>query len=169
MGGRINIFSFECLLFRLSELVGMSNVHELDTRIIEPFTYISQIPGKDVRGTFIDCFQQWLKIPEDKLLIIKDIVRSLHNASLLVDDIEDSSKLRRGVPVAHSIYGVASTINCANYVYFLALDKCRMLGKAEAIDIFVTEILNLHRGQGLDILWRDQCHCPTGNFVIFMM
>lgn len=37
-----------------------------------------------------------------------------------VDDIEDNSKLRRGVPVAHSIYGVASTINTANYVYFQA-------------------------------------------------
>ena len=37
-----------------------------------------------------------------------------------VDDIEDNSKLRRGVPVAHSIYGVPSTINTANYVYFQA-------------------------------------------------
>ncbi len=37
-----------------------------------------------------------------------------------VDDIEDNSRLRRGVPVAHSIYGVASTINTANYVYFQA-------------------------------------------------
>lgn len=40
-----------------------------------------------------------------------------------VDDIEDSSILRRGIPVAHSIYGVASTINSANYVYFLGLEK----------------------------------------------
>lgn len=37
-----------------------------------------------------------------------------------VDDIEDNSKLRRGMPVAHSIYGVPSTINTANYVYFQA-------------------------------------------------
>jgi geranylgeranyl diphosphate synthase type 3 len=27
----------------------------------------------------------------------------LHNASLLVDDIEDSSILRRGIPVAHKV------------------------------------------------------------------
>lgn len=40
------------------------------------------------------------------------------NTAHSVDDIEDNSKLRRGVPVAHSIYGVASTINAANYVYF---------------------------------------------------
>jgi geranylgeranyl pyrophosphate synthase len=31
------------------------------------------------------------------------IVQMLHNASLLVDDIEDSSILRRGIPVAHKV------------------------------------------------------------------
>lgn len=44
-----------------------------------------------------------------------------------IDDIEDNSILRRGVPVAHSIYGVASTINAANYVFFLALEKVQQL------------------------------------------
>lgn len=45
-----------------------------------------------------------------------------------IDDIEDNSCLRRGVPVAHSIYGVASTINAANYVFFIALEKVQLLG-----------------------------------------
>ena len=27
--------------------------------------------------------------------------------------------------------------------------------------VFVQELLNLHRGQGQDILWREQCICPT--------
>lgn len=129
--------------------------------LLEPYAYLKQIPGKDVRGHLIDCFQAWLQIPEEKVAAIKDIIDSLHNASLLIDDIEDGSKLRRGVPVAHSIYGVASTINCANYVYFLALEKCQLLQSPHVIPVFVTEVLNLHRGQGLDILWRDQCRCPT--------
>lgn len=47
----------------------------------------------------------------------------LHNASLLVDDIEDGSKLRRGLPVAHDVFGVPTTLNTANYVYFLALER----------------------------------------------
>ena len=37
-------------------------------------------------------------------------------------------QLRRGIPVAHSIYGVPNTINCANYVYFLALERVHVLG-----------------------------------------
>lgn len=52
---------------------------------------------------------------------------AIHN-SYRIDDIEDNSCLRRGVPVAHSIYGVASTINAANYVFFLALEKVQQLG-----------------------------------------
>ncbi len=42
-----------------------------------------------------------------------------------IDDIEDNSKLRRGIPVAHSVYGVPQTINCANYMYFKCLQAVR--------------------------------------------
>jgi geranylgeranyl diphosphate synthase type 3 len=123
--------------------------HIRDEKVLEPYHYIGQILGKNVRGVLIDCFQEWLPIADDKMEIIKDIIASLHNASLLVDDIEDSSKLRRGVPCAHSIYGVASTMNCANYVYFLALEKCHSLQSRPALNVFVLELLNLHRGQGV--------------------
>jgi len=48
-----------------------------------------------------------------------------------IDDIQDNSILRRGVPVAHSIYGIASTINAANYVMFIALEKVLNLNHPE--------------------------------------
>lgn len=40
-----------------------------------------------------------------------------------MDDVEDDSELRRGLPVAHTIYGIPQTINTANYVYFLAFQE----------------------------------------------
>ena len=58
---------------------------------------------------------------------IGEVVEMLHNASLMIDDIEDDSILRRGIPVAHKIYGVPHTINSANYVYFLGLQKVCMI------------------------------------------
>lgn len=78
-----------------------------------------------------------------------------------VDDIEDNSILRRGIPVAHSIYGVASTINAANYVYFLGLEKCLALNHPQATQVFCEQLLELHRGQGMEIYWRDSYICPT--------
>ncbi len=53
-----------------------------------------------------------------------------------IDDIEDNSKLRRGIPVAHHIFGVPSTINSANYVYFLGLEKTLKLGHPDATKVF---------------------------------
>ena len=86
----------------------------------------------------------------------------LHTASLLVDDVEDSSLLRRGLPVAHSIFGTAQTINSANYVYFCALQELQKLGNpTKALEIYTEELLNLHRGQGMDLFWRDTLTCPS--------
>mmetsp|Transcript_17554 Transcript_17554/g.36567 ORF Transcript_17554/g.36567 Transcript_17554/m.36567 type:complete len:368 (-) Transcript_17554:105-1208(-) len=136
--------------------------HSVDKQLMEPYHYINAVPGKDVRGKLIDCFQLWFRVESaDVLNEVKAIIADLHNASLLIDDIEDNSKLRRGVPVAHSIFGVAPVINTANYVYFLALQRCHALKNEEAMKVFVSEMLNLHRGQGHDIQWRDTTTCPT--------
>ena len=135
--------------------------HAVDASILEPFAYISETPGKDVRGALIDAFNVWLKIPPEKVTQIKSIISRLHNASLLVDDIEDGSQLRRGKPVAHAIFGVPYTLNAANYAYFVALEECHRLGSPEALSVFVEELLNLHRGQGQDIVWRDTQKVPS--------
>lgn len=168
--------------------------HEVDQRLLEPWRYMLGLPGKNVRSQLIDAFQIWLKVPTDKTIsmpsstmavinstnpnavtsttivdAIKEIVGDLHTSSLLIDDIEDGSNLRRGQPVAHNIYGLASTMNCANYVYFIALHKCMQLNNQQAMVVFTEELLNLHRGQGHDILWRDSIQCPTTDEYIQMV
>lgn len=132
-----------------------------------------------------------------------------------MDDVEDSSLLRRGSPTAHTVYGIPHTINTSGYVYFLAyqeLFKLRPLsnttesfststddsnstgpaqsssnspsvnpsaasrakGKGKAkdseLDRLVTEeMLALHRGQGLEIFWRDSLTCPSEEEYIKMV
>ncbi|KAJ5975722.1 hypothetical protein N7481_009429 [Penicillium waksmanii] len=129
--------------------------------LIGPYDYMHQHPGKDVRTQLIQAFNSWLQVPPESLAIISKAVLMLHTASLLIDDVEDNSVLRRGVPVAHNIFGTAQTINSANYVYFLALQEIQRLNNPAAIDIYVKELLNLHRGQGMDLFWRDTLTCPT--------
>lgn len=53
-----------------------------------------------------------------------------------IDDIQDNSILRRGIPVAHSIYGIPSTINAANYVLIIALERVLELKETEVIISF---------------------------------
>jgi geranylgeranyl diphosphate synthase type 3 len=131
-------------------------------RILQgPYEYLISQPGKGIRTQLISAFNDWLEVPPDSLEVITKVVGMLHTASLLVDDVEDSSVLRRGLPVAHSIFGTAQTINCANYVYFCALQELQKLKNPKAITIFTEELLNLHRGQGMDLFWRDSLTCPT--------
>ncbi|CAH7672894.1 geranylgeranyl diphosphate synthase, type III, partial [Phakopsora pachyrhizi] len=136
--------------------------------LLEPFTYLSSTPGKEIRSLMIDSFNNWLKVDSDQLLIVKKIVGKLHTASLLMDDVEDGSELRRGVPVAHKIYGIPQTINSANYVYFLAYQDLSNLKPAKLStsnsdlwSLINEELLRLHRGQGMDLYWRDSLICPT--------
>ncbi|KAM7358911.1 geranylgeranyl pyrophosphate synthase quemao [Cochliomyia hominivorax] len=138
-----------------------STQKEQDEILLQPFAYIQQIPGKQFRSQLSVAFNYWLHIPDEKLQLIGEIVQMLHNSSLLIDDIEDNSILRRGVPVAHSIYGVASTINAANYVLFLALEKVQQLGHPDATKVYTEQLLELHRGQGMEIYWRDSFTCPS--------
>lgn len=129
--------------------------------LLEPYIYITQVPGKEVRTLLIDAFNVWLEVPDVKLDVIKEATKMLHNASLLIDDIQDNSKLRRGIPVAHHVFGVATTINTANYVYFQCLQKVLEMGEPMAATAFCEQLLELHRGQGMDIHWRDTGICPT--------
>ena len=126
-----------------------------------PFDYLETHPGKDIRSQLITAFNAWLQVPPHSLRIITGVVAMLHTASLLIDDVEDGSQLRRGVPVAHAIFGTAQTINSANYVYFCALQEVLKLHNPQAIQIYNEELLNLHRGQGMDLFWRDTLTCPS--------
>ncbi|KAI1195775.1 isoprenoid synthase domain-containing protein, partial [Nemania serpens] len=130
--------------------------------ILSPYEYIASEPGKEFRTLLLNAFNTWLEVPQDKLAIITKVVRMLHTSSLLIDDIQDNSMLRRGRPVAHNIFGVAQTINAGNYVYFLALKELEKLDDPmKAMDIYTTEMMYLHRGQGMDLYWRDTLTCPT--------
>ncbi|KAI9568913.1 isoprenoid synthase domain-containing protein [Boletus coccyginus] len=155
-----------------------------EAELLDPYTYVASSPGKGFRSQLIEAFNHWLRVPPAQLKAIVRVVELLHNASLLVDDIEDFSELRRGKPVAHKIYGVPQTINSANYVYFLACQEVFKIpcgGQVEKpyilhfglprlnsfnsslrfLQIFNDEMLALHRGQGRELLWRDHLQCPT--------
>lgn len=132
-----------------------------DRVIMGPFEYLNEQRGKDFRSQLIAAFNAWLDVPPASIEVITKVVGMLHTASLLIDDVEDNSLLRRGLPVAHSLFGVPQTINSANYVYFCALEELQKLRNPTCVAVFADELLNLHRGQGMDLFWRDTLTCPT--------
>jgi geranylgeranyl diphosphate synthase type 3 len=137
--------------------------------LLEPYNYLLSNPGKEIRTTLILAFEEWVPLAPSKREEIIEIIKMLHSASLMIDDVEDNSSLRRSKPVAHKIYGIPATINCANYVYFLALEKLTQIADLEAINVFTQELIQLHRGQGMEIYWRDSVKCPTEEEYIQMV
>jgi geranylgeranyl diphosphate synthase type 3 len=69
--------------------------------------------------------------------------------------------MRRGVPTAHRVYGVASTISAALYVYFLALQKVLRFNYPEMMKLYIEMNVESWRGQALDIYWRENYICPS--------
>ena len=54
-------------------------------------------------------------------LPLTPLVELPHNGSLIIDDIEDSSDMRRGAPAVHLRFGEDMAINTGNLLYFLPL------------------------------------------------
>ena len=77
------------------------------------------------------------------------------------DDIQDNSTLRRGIPAAHSIYGIASTISASNCGVFIALDRVQSLNHSDATTVCAQKLLDLYRGQGMEMYFRDNYICPS--------
>lgn len=129
--------------------------------ILQPYDHIASKPGKNFRSKLISVFNLIYRIPDAKIELVASMVEILHNASLLIDDIEDNSEMRRGLTASHLIYGSPMTINTANYMYFRAMEILQDIAGADKLllkdlmIIFNEEMINLHRGQGLDIYWRD--------------
>jgi len=80
----------------------------------------------------------------------------LHVGSLIVDDVEDRSQIRRGALSCHHLYGEAQAINAGNACYFLGeiLLRDSQLSDAEKLKIYAVYFETLrsaHAGQAIDI------------------
>jgi len=100
-------------------------------------------------------------------LPLTPMVEIAHNGSLIVDDIEDGAVQRRGEEAEHIKFGMDLALNAGNLMYFL---PARVIDTASFTDaqrlllhrFYVEDMVRLHFGQGLDILWhRDHENIPS--------
>jgi len=84
-----------------------------------------------------------------------EVPELLHNASLVIDDIEDAATERRGGPPVHLRHGVPVALNAANAAYFRALAVLRGhladVPRLRALDMLSEELFVAHLGQALDL------------------
>ncbi|MFI6056199.1 polyprenyl synthetase family protein [Streptomyces violascens] len=81
----------------------------------------------------------------------------LHTGSLIVDDVQDASPVRRGRPAVHMVFGVPTAVNAGTAAYFLwdravqlaFPDDAARCGELRAV--VLAALRAAHAGQALDL------------------
>ena len=94
----------------------------------------------------------------EKAFGLVSLVEFIHTASLIHDDIEDSSDTRRGKPAAYITYGLDTALNAASWLYFHAPLCIDRLAADDSLKnmlyvLYTRECRKLHLGQAMDIKW----------------
>ncbi|KAG4271065.1 fusicoccadiene synthase [Fusarium proliferatum] len=134
-----------------------------------PYKYILALPSKGVRGAFIDSLNGWLNVPEDKAQVIKDVIDMLHNSSLIIDDFQDGSPLRRGKPSTHTVFGPAQAINTATYIIVKAIERIQEIVSHDALADITGTITTIFQGQAMDLWWTANTILPSVQEYLLMV
>ena len=136
------------------------NLEALNKAVAEPFWEFLDRGGKRWRpALFLLIIEALGKNPKEFLdfAIIPEVV---HNGTIIVDDVEDSSEMRRGKPCTYKIYGIDIAINVGNAMYYMPLitlmkyrDRISKEKLSRLYEIYVQEMINLSFGQAMDIAW----------------
>ena len=128
--------------------------------LIKPIRTITDRGGKswrsyatvacsDIVGGNAQLAKDWLALPE-----------LMHVGSLMVDDVQDKSALRRGGPAAHHMFGEALAINSGSAAYFLG-QICVYIAdidpelKLDIYHLYFEALRAAHTGQAMDLYGLD--------------
>jgi geranylgeranyl pyrophosphate synthase len=164
----------------LAHLCG-GRAHTYDTvgptkAIAEPLRELLSRNGKGTRARLFALILQAFGKEEKEYRDYMFIPELSHNGTLIIDDIEDDSTLRRGKPCIHHIYGTDVAMNAGNALYFLSLLPLLRRHKAlpdsvrsKIFEVYVQAMINLHFGQSMDIAWHrgllDREHISEDNYL----
>ncbi|KAG9189849.1 hypothetical protein G6011_06717 [Alternaria panax] len=153
----------------LSEVSSYSFYKPSGLALEAPSKYVSSMPSKGVRSTLIEALNTWLHVPSGRIKAIMSVINSLHNASLILDDLEDNSPLRRGFPSTHILFGQAQSINSANFMFVRAVQDVTQNLSPAALTAVLEELEGLYLGQSWDLYWKHNLACPSESEYVNMV
>jgi len=153
-------FSKDAILFKVSPPLYSYNLEPLNKAIADPIWDMLDRGGKRWRPTLFLLICEALGKNPNYCLDFAIIPEVIHNGTLVIDDIEDSSEMRRGKPCTYKIYQLDIAVNAGNAMYYLPLlplmanrDKLSAEEQRDVYEIYVQEMINLSIGQAMDISW----------------
>jgi geranylgeranyl pyrophosphate synthase len=135
----------------------------IEVALLGPVKDLTSNHGKRIRGQLVHLSCRL--VTEGNLFSVMEakqcrtcaeIVELIHAGSLVVDDIEDGSRIRRGKPALHIRYGLPIALNAGNWLYFWPFELVKALGLPSETTLSVYEyyhqtLLRAHFGQAIDL------------------
>jgi geranylgeranyl diphosphate synthase type 3 len=129
--------------------------------LLEPVNYYKRQKGKNIRKVLGDLFGKLLGVSSSNIELVNKLINDFHNASLVIDDIEDNGTLRRNEPCAHLKYGTPLSINAGYYSIFKTLMQITQNFSQQTSNKIISYLHYLHEGQGMDIYYTQNKIIPT--------
>jgi len=150
----------DSFIFKISPPKYRLDLKALNKTIAEPFWEFLDRGGKRWRPALFLLICEALGADSDEYLDFAVIPEIIHNGTLIADDVEDQSDLRRGKPCTYRLFGLDVAVNLSNLMFFLPMislivNKKKISSeKANKLyEIYVQEMVNLSLGQAIDVAW----------------
>jgi geranylgeranyl pyrophosphate synthase len=122
----------------------------------EPVDHFVGCRGKRIRAALLNLSYRIAggrgEVPQE----ISHAIEWLHAGSLVIDDVQDGSALRRGQPTMHQQLGMPLAVNAGNFMYFRAMEFITASALCESMRCRLSqELVRIarvcHEGQALDL------------------
>ena len=134
---------------------------DINNPIFNPMLHVAKNKGSMNRAQFAMALNKWYAVPMDRLTHLMETGQSMHNCSLLIDDIMDNTIVRRQEKTAHEIYGINQTLCAAYTTYFQVLLSTYINLGNKCLMHYIEETTRAHIGQSEDIYYRETKTAPT--------
>lgn len=134
--------------------------------LYEPITEFLRRPSKNFRSHLVTVGFRMASETQERTALsaeesricasLSDVLESIHSGSLVIDDIQDGSKQRRGAPSMHERYGLPLALNAGNWLYFRPFEWIRELDLPEKQELAIYRLCHqtmfeAHLGQAIDL------------------
>ncbi|MFE5869080.1 polyprenyl synthetase family protein [Streptomyces roseifaciens] len=155
------------VLGALAGLEGHAPLDEASSRevhagLVLPVRHLADLGGKSWRSFASACVMALFCEAGDRYRPLMAVTELLHTGSLIVDDVEDASPMRRGGPTVHEVFGTPTAINAGTAAYFV-FDRVAddVLPDDPALRLrvhraYLRALRAGHAGQALDIAGHEQ-------------
>lgn len=135
-------------------------ISQLESRIPlikEVIEYVLTCGGKRIRPMVLLLSARALAPNAQQHIDLAAVIELIHTATLLHDDVVDSSTLRRGHKTAHTIWGSSASVLIGDFLYSRAFQIVVDLNNSEVLNIFAKATHYIAEGEILQLV---NCNNP---------